>query len=285
MLSLVYSRRLVKQEVAVKKRNVLRELLNDGKPTIGTQVISVSPQVVEVVGHTGYFDYVQLSGEYASWTVPDLDNFARAIELFPSMTAVMKIEDDPRTFITRRALHAGMQGILFSDCSSAADVAGCIRAVRPSTPEDGGTNGCALTRDVGFLITEVGGEAWMQAMRDIVIMVMIEKKGALDELEEILALDGVDMVNFGPCDYSVSVGKAYTTSHWCTEAYKAHRDMLEMALKRGKRARVEIWNWEQAQEYIDMGVRDFNVGVDLLAIYEYCKQNGGGVRGLLSGNG
>jgi hypothetical protein len=52
-----------------------------------------------------------------------------------------------------------------------------------------------------------------------------------------------------------------------------------------KRARVEIWSWEQAQEYIDMGVRDFNVGVDLLAIYEYCKQNGGGVRELLSGKG
>ncbi len=269
----------------MKKRNVLRELLNDGKPTIGTQIINASPQIVEVVGHTGQFDYVQLSGEYSSWTLPDLDNFARAAELFPSLTAVMKIEDDPRTFITRRALHAGMQGILFSDCASANEVRECIRAVRPSTPEDGGTNGCALTRDVGFLITEVGGEAWMQAMRDIVIMLMVEKKEVMDELEEILAMDDVDMVNFGPCDFSVSVGKAYTTSRWCTEAYRAHRDMLELALKHGKRARVEIWSHEQAQEYIDMGVRDFNVGVDLLAIYEYCKQNGGGVRELLSRSG
>jgi len=269
----------------VKKRNALRELLNDGKPTVGTQIINASPQIVEVIGQTGQFDYVQLSGEYSSWTLPDLDNFARAAELFPSLTAVMKIEDDPRTFITRRALHAGMQGILFSDCSSANEVRECIRAVRPSTPEDGGTNGCSLTRDVGFLITEVGGEVWMQAMRDIVIMLMIEKKGVMDELEEILAMDDVDMVNFGPCDFSVSVGKAYNTSRWCTEAYTAHRDMLELALKHGKRARVEIWNYEQAQEYIDMGIRDFNVGVDLLAIYEYCRQNGGGVRELLSKKG
>ncbi len=268
----------------MKSRNVLRELLNDGKPTIGTQVISTSPQIVEVIGHTGHFDYIQLSAEYASWTLPDLDNFARAVELFPSLTSVVKLEDDPRTFMTRRALHAGVQGILFADCSSASEVRDCIRAVRPSTPEDGGTNGCALTRDVGFLITEVGGEAWMQAMRNIVIMVMIEKKRAIDELEEILAIDGVDMVNFGPCDYSVSVGKAYTTSRWCTEAYRAHRDMLELALKHGKRARVEIGNWEQAREYTDMGVRDFNVGVDLLAIYEYYRQNGGGLRELLSGN-
>ena len=267
----------------MKNRNVLRELLNDGKPTIATQMISTSPQIVEVIGHTGLFDYIQLSGEYASWTLPDLDNFARAVELFPSMTSVMKVEDDPRTFMTRRALHAGMQGILFADCSSAADVRECIRAVRPATPEDGGTNGCALTRDVGFLITGVGGEAWMQAMRDIVIMVMIEKQGALDELEEILAIDGVDMVNFGPCDYSVSVGKAYTTSRWCTEAYRAHRNMLELALERGKRARVEIGSWEQAREYTDMGIRDFNVGVDLLAIYEYYKLHGAGVRELLAG--
>ncbi|MFW6057023.1 MAG: aldolase/citrate lyase family protein [Chloroflexota bacterium] len=269
----------------MKKRNVLRELLNDGKPTIGTQVINVSPQIVEVIGHTGQFDYVQLSAEYASWTVPDLDNFARAVELFPSLTAVMKIEDEPRTFMTRRALHAGMQGILFSDCASAKDVKECIRAVRPSTPEDGGTNGCALTRDVGFLITEVGGEAWMQAMRDIVIMVMVEKREAMGELEEILAMDEVDMLNFGPCDFSVSVGKPYTTSRWCTEAYRAHRNMLELALKYGKRARVEIWNSDQAREYVDMGIRDFNVGVDLLAIYEYCRQNGGDVRELLLAKG
>ena len=269
----------------MKERNVLRELLNDGKPTIGTQVINASPQIVEIIGQTGQFDYVQLSGEYASWTLPDLDNFARAAELFSSLTAVMKIEDDPRTFITRRALHAGMQGILFSDCSSAEDVRECIRAVRPATPEDGGTNGCAMTRDVGFLLTGVGSEAWMQAMRDIVIMLMVEKKEVMDGLEEILAMDDVDMVNFGPCDFSVSVGKAFNTSRWCTEAYRAHRDMLELAVKYGKRARVEIGTYEQAQEYIDMGICDFNVGVDLLAIYEYCKQNGGGVRELLSKKG
>ncbi len=68
VLSVVYSTWRIAQEVVVRNRNPLRELLNEGKPTIGTQTISVSPQVVEVIGHTWCFDYVQLSGEYASWT-------------------------------------------------------------------------------------------------------------------------------------------------------------------------------------------------------------------------
>ena len=115
---------LIRKEASVKK-NRLRELLDAGKPTVGTHTITMSPEIVEVIGHSGVFDYIELSGQYATWSLPALDNFARAVELFPHMSSMMKVEQDPRLFITTRSLGAGIQNILFTDCHSVAEVKEC----------------------------------------------------------------------------------------------------------------------------------------------------------------
>ena len=72
-----------------KKRNVLRELINDDKPTIGTHVHSMWPGIVEVIGHAGTMDYIEFSGEYAPYDLFSLENFGRAIDLFPDMTSMI----------------------------------------------------------------------------------------------------------------------------------------------------------------------------------------------------
>ena len=64
------------------RKNILRELLNEGKPTISTRMMTTSPQIVEVIGHSKAFDFIELLGEYASWTVTDLDNFAAPWSFF-----------------------------------------------------------------------------------------------------------------------------------------------------------------------------------------------------------
>ncbi len=254
--------------------------MNAGKPTLGTRVLTTSPQVVEVIGHSGAFDYVQLDGEYAYWDLPDLENFARAVELFPNMSSMMKVEQEPRVFITVRSLGAGFQSLMFSDCHSAEEVKECIRAVRPSTPEDGGIHGCAIRRNVGYFI-DVGNETWAQAQREVVIGIMIEKASAMEQLEEILAIKGVDIVQFGSCDYAISLGKP--GQRRAPEVKGAERDMIESALKKGVHPRVELYTLDQAQEYIDMGVRHFCIGVDLSMIYQWCQQNGGKIREMLAG--
>ena len=263
------------------KENRLRALLNEGKPTVGTHMVSTLPQIVEVIGHSGAFDYIELCGEYAAWSLTDLENFARAVELFPHMSSMMKVEQEPRIFITTRSLDAGIQNVLISDCHSAEEVKICIRAVRPETPEDGGVHGCALRRSVGYIL-EPGSEAWAKAQRDVVIAIMIEKVDAMEQLGEILSIEGVDMVQFGPCDYSISLGKP--GQRQCPEVKKAERDMIELALKKGVHPRVETGSFEETKEYIDMGVRHFCIGmVDLRVIYYWCQRNGEGMRKLLGG--
>ena len=260
------------------KKNKLRELLDAGKPTLGIHMLTTSPQVVEIIGYSGALDYIELVGEYASWGLTDLENFARAVELFPHMSSMMKVDQEPRIFITTRSLGCGIQNILFTDVHSAAEVKECIRAVRPETPKDGGVHGCSMRRNVGYLL-ECGNEAWAQAQRDVVIAVMIEKAGAMEQLDEILSVKGVDMVQFGPCDLAISLDK--TGQMGSLEMKKMHRDMIELALKKGVAPRVEVDNFERAKPFIEMGVRHFCIGDDLSIVYQWCQQNGKGIRELL----
>ncbi|HEY83472.1 MAG TPA: 2,4-dihydroxyhept-2-ene-1,7-dioic acid aldolase [Dehalococcoidia bacterium] len=261
------------------KKNRLRELLNAGKPTIGTHVVTTSPEIVEVIGHSGAFDYIELCGQYAVWSLPALDNFARAVELFPHMSSMMKVEQEPRLFITTRSLGAGIQNILFADCRSAAEVRECVRMVRAATPEDGGLQGCVIRRMGGYVI-DIGNEAWVKALREAVIVVMIEKESAMEQLEEILSVEGVDMVQFGPCDYSLNTGRA---GKWeDPEVQRKQREMIELALKKGVHPRVELDGFEKAPQFIEMGVRHFCIGWELFTIFQWCKHHGEGLRELLA---
>ncbi len=261
------------------KRNRLRELLNEGKPTFGTHVLTPWPGIVEVIGHSGAFDYIESVGEYSPFSLEQLDNFGRTIELFPNMSSMMKVEEQAKGFIATRAIDAGIQNVLFTDCRSAEEVRECIRLVRPETPEAGGTHGSSMRRNVGYVL-DGGSEAWTKAMNNVVIAIMIEKKGAMENLEEILSVKGVDMVQFGPADYSISIGKPGQGRS--PEVQKTHQDMIELAIRKGVAPRVEIAGFEQAKPYVEMGVRHFCIGWDLRVIYGWCQQQAEGMRGLLT---
>ena len=115
--------------------NLLRNKLNAGIPTMGTRVHNIWPSIVEVLGHTEAFDYVEFLAEYAPFDLPALDNFCRAVELF-EMSSIIKIDPEPRAYLAQRGVGAGFQGVLFADVRSAEDARECVRICRPDTPED-----------------------------------------------------------------------------------------------------------------------------------------------------
>ena len=234
--------------------------------------------MIEVIGQTGAFDYIEYVGEYSPFSLELLDNMGRATELFPEMSSMMKVEEQTKGFIATRAIDAGLQNVLFTDCRSADEVRECVQVVRPETPEAGGTHGAGMRRNVGY-VSYAGSEKWVQAMNDVVIAIMIEKKGAMENLEEILEVDGVDMVQFGPADYSISVGKPGQGRD--PEIQAAHEKMIRMALDKGVHPRVEVGDFEQTKPYLDMGVRHFCIGWDLAVVYAWCLRQAKGMKELL----
>jgi 2-keto-3-deoxy-L-rhamnonate aldolase RhmA len=190
----------------------------------------------------------------------------------------MKVEEQTRGFIAQRAIGHGIQNILFTDIRNADDVRECIKLIMPETPELKGMHGASMRRNVGY-VQYSGGPEWVQAMKDTVIAFMIEKKTAMDDLEEILSIPHVDMVQFGPNDYSVSVGRPGGSGS--PETQKVQMQMIEMALKKGVAPRVEINSADQAKPFIAAGVKHFCVGWDMRVVYEWCKAQGPAMRKAL----
>jgi len=254
-----------------KRRNALRELLNADQPTIGTHVHSIWPGMAEVIGYTGVIDYIEFSGEYAPWDLFALENFGRAVELFPHMSSMIKIDQEPKTFIAQRAVGSGIQNLLFTDIRCIDDAVQSVRSGRAETPLDKGLIGVGMRRDIGYIFGP-GSPEYVAQLREGVVALMIEKKGAIDNLPAILAVPGVDMVQFGPADFSMSVGKPGQFDD--PEIVEAQKYMVVTAIKMGVRPRVEIGSFEQAEPWLELGVRDFCVGWDVRVIHDFCKKQG-----------
>ena len=262
-----------RKDYQLRKNNVLRDLIDAGKPTVGTHLFTQWPGMVEVVGHTGVMDYIEFSGQYAPYDLFSLENFGRAIDLFDHMSSLMKLDQEPKTFLAERAIGSGIQNVLFADIRTVEDAKEGVSAVRPETPEAGGRGGAASTRDTGYV--SPGDFTLVDYINDLngaVVAIMVEKKPCVDNLEEILSIGGIDMVQFGPSDYSMSIGKPGQTND--PEVKNAEKYTIETCLKMGIRPRAELSSWEGAKPYIDMGVLDFCIGSDVGTMYSYCLEQG-----------
>jgi 2-keto-3-deoxy-L-rhamnonate aldolase RhmA len=252
------------------RQNRLRRLISEGRPSIGTHVQSTWPSVVEMIRHTRRFDYVEFSGEYAPYDLYSLDNFCRAAELV-GLGAMIKLDQQPRTWLAQRAIGAGFQAVLFADVRSADDARECVRAVRPDTPDGQGTYGAADRRNSYW--GQAASADYILSLEEIVVVLMIEKQAAVDNLDEILAVPGVDMIQWGPADYSMSIGRP---SGWYDDDVRqVERDVLARCLKAGIPARAEITDPADAAYYLDLGIRDFCIGTDLNILYAWLEARGG----------
>jgi 4-hydroxy-2-oxoheptanedioate aldolase len=108
---------------------------------------------------------------------------------------------------------------------------------------------------------------------------MIEKAPAVENLEALLSVKGVDMVQFGPADYAMSIGLPGQWAH--PQVKEAERFVIDTALKMGIAPRAEIAHPEQAKAYLDMGVQHFCIGWDVSILFEWFKTNGKAMRDLL----
>lgn len=264
------------------RKNKLRELMRKGEPTIGTHVLSTWPGVIELIGHSDVIDYVQFSSTYAPYDLYALDNLARSSELV-SISSMIKIDQEPRTYLAEKALQSGIQNILFADIRTVEDAEEAVRAVRC---EPKGINGLGLFRTVEYVFSKSSVADFIKSCDDAVVALMIEKKSAVDNLEKILSVDGVDMVQFGPWDYSLSIGlsgqpgSAWALSH--PKVKEAEAKVIKTALEFDIHPRAEIESVKQTDRYIDLGVRDFAIGTDVSILYNWWRDKGSALKKKLS---
>ncbi len=260
------------------RQNKLRQKLAVGEPTLSTNINGIWPAEVEAIGYTGLYDYVEFVAEYGSFDLHDLDNLCRAAELH-NMDSMIKIDQSLMPYLAQRGIGAGFGSVLFTDVRDIQEVRDCIKAVRPDHPDHGGRYGVATRRNtyMGY----GGTPEYVQMIADTVLVFMIEKKGALDNLEQILEEPGVEMVQWGGADFSMNVGHPGEANH--PDVAAARNKTFTTAIRMGVPPRAEIGSADQAKEYLDMGVRHFSVGTDLAILFNFWRREGEQIRKALEG--
>ena len=263
--------------------NRLRQKLDAGLPTLGTHILSSWPTLVELIGAAGgHYDYVEFTAEYAPFTMHDLDNLGRALEL-AGIGGMIKVEQGEYTHQSMRAIGSGFQSVLFADVRTVADAQAAVAAVRAETPGNRrgfGLTGVGMRRDVGTN-REGGSPAYTASLDEAVVVLMVEKRQCVEDLDAILAVPGIDMVQFGGSDYAMSIGHTGNRAHKDVRA--AEVKTIETALKLGIHPRIEIAEPDQAAPYIEMGVKHFCIGWDVGILSNFWATRGAVMQGLLAG--
>src|SRR5262245_11755995 len=264
------------------RRNLFRERLNAGKPTVGTHILSAWPTLVELIGHSRQYDYVEFTAEYAPFDMHDLDNLGRAFEV-AGLAGMIKIEQTQYTHQAMRAIGSGFQSVLFADVRGVEDARIAVDAVRAETTmvrgvRGRGRMGVGMRRDVG-VVRQGGTPAYVDALNDVVIAIMVEKKSCVEDLDAVLSVPGIDMVQFGASDFSMSIGKTAQYSH--PDVLAAETKTIQTALKKGLHPRVELREPGQAQRYLEMGVKHFCIGWDVRILADWWDTKGAEMRKLL----
>ena len=258
--------------------NTLRARLDAGEPTIGTHFLLADPDIPEIIGDTGYFDYAEFAAEYSILDMALLYHMARAAQC-GNLPLMIKPDQASQAFWTQAALGAGFKAVLFTDIRTPEDVDACHRCLRPDTPDEGGMMGVKLRRPA---LASYDTESYLEDLQGIVFTIMIEKNITVENIDAVLARAaerGVDMTQWGPADFGFSRGQP--TLMATPEIRPFEEQVIRKSLEYGIRPRIEIGTPEQAKRYLDLGVRDFCIGWDRFLYRAALNDLGAGLRDLM----
>jgi len=188
--------------------NRVKKILREGGLALGTYTGGIAdPQIVEIIGHAG-FDAAFIDMEHTSFDLRDIQLMVMAAERV-GITPIVRTPGFDPAFILR-LLDMGVQGIQVPHISNAAAARAAVKAVRYAPLGDRGMAGASRASDYGKVSLK---EHMEQSNREITLAVMIEDLPALDEIDEIAATEGIDIIAIGPSDMSRALGVSGTPDH------------------------------------------------------------------------
>jgi 2-keto-3-deoxy-L-rhamnonate aldolase RhmA len=181
--------------------NTMKAKLKAGQPVFGVQVDADWPELVEVLGHVG-FDWVFLDAEHGPLSEATIVQMVRAAET-AGITPVVRVpRNEPETIL--RYLETGVAGIVVPQVNSGEEARRIVQAVKYPPV---GARGIGASRASGYGFKFGGGEEYRRrANAETIIIALLENVRGVENLDEILAVDGIDVVFVGPADLSASMG-------------------------------------------------------------------------------
>lgn len=188
--------------------NNIKARMNNAERVYGCLFSFPSLQIVEMVGILG-FDYIFIDGEHGAFTMTDIEQMCIVADGM-DLTPLARVPDiHPSTIL--RFLDRGIMGIIGPHISTKADVETFVKACK-FPPQ--GIRSFAGNRIYNYEIPWKDATSYIrQANDEVLIIAMLEDIQALENLPEMLTVDELNVIGFGPFDLSLSLGFSGRLEH------------------------------------------------------------------------
>ena len=235
------------------QQNHFKQALKEGRLQIGLWSSLCSNIAVEVIGDSG-FDWILIDSEHAPNELSGIVSQLQALSAAETTAIVRPAWLD--TVAIKRILDVGAQSILIPFVQNEAEAKLAVASVR--YPPAGIRGVAPVIRASHYGRVE---NYLADADSQICLLVQIETAAALNHLEAIANVDGVDGIFIGPSDLAASLGHIGNPAHSYVQA--AIRGAVTRLQAIGKPAGILTSNTEEARRYIEWGFTFIAVGSDI----------------------
>ncbi|AHL33911.1 2-keto-3-deoxy-L-rhamnonate aldolase [Pseudomonas brassicacearum] len=233
--------------------NTFKQRLRSGEAQIGLWLGLADAYCAELAANAG-FDWLLIDGEHAPNDLRTLLGQLQAVAPYPSQPVIRPVVGD--TALIKQVLDIGVQTLLVPMVESADQARELVRAIH-YPPHGVRGVGSALARASRW--NSIPGYL-DKADEQMCLLVQIESREGLANLDAIAAVDGVDGVFIGPADLSASMGFRGNPGHPDVQA--AIEDAIARIRQAGKAAGILSADEKLARRYIELGAAFVAVGVD-----------------------
>jgi len=228
----------------LEKENYVKTKLKEGKKMTAAWAQAASNITAEILGEAGY-DILMIDHEHAPGTILTLISQIQAVK---GCDAVPFVRAPWNDFVQiKRILDAGVYGLLVPYVNSREEAAEAVRAVRYPTAGIRGVAGSPRGQHYGNNSMEYIGAA----NDEIFLMTAAETGTAVENIEEIVAVEGIDGIFIGPMDLASSMGHLGDASH--PEVQEAIGKIEKAVFASGKVLATVAGTWEDAKKKYDKG--------------------------------
>jgi 2-dehydro-3-deoxyglucarate aldolase/4-hydroxy-2-oxoheptanedioate aldolase len=234
--------------------NRLKQNLANGKVCIGATITLNSTVIAELMSHIG-LDWLWFEMEHSALSEENVLQMLQATN-GSEASMVVRVPWNDKTMI-KRVLDTGPDGIIIPLVNSAEEAQAAVLASKyPPLGERGA--GLARAQAYGLHMSE-----YLQSADDeVMVIAMIEHIKAVDNIEEILAVKGVDSIMIGGLDLSGSMGVLGQTDH--PDVERAIQRVLSACKAAGVPPGIVTVTPEDANRRIEQGFTNLIIGIDVL---------------------
>ena len=242
----------------LNKIKEIRKKLSLDNPSIGSWIQIPAPSVAEVMGQSGY-DWVAVDMEHGAISIHQLPDLFRALELGGTLPLARIAEGQVKD--CKQVLDAGAGGVIVPMIETAEQ----LREIKDACcwPPVG-------SRGVGFSRANLFGkyfDSYVEEAQTPMLIAMIEHINAVDKLDEILQVDGLDAIMIGPYDLSASMG---ITAQFENAEFMNMIECIKLICNKNKIAcgmHVVMPDSDRFQDAVDSGYQWIAYSIDAAFLY------------------